>query len=139
MRACIFTCIDKSEIEFSRLEAVKYNGVDISKNRKTRRVTNFAKKKNEKALINYIVKYVSKSTEGFTHLAWHSSREYSNLIISVRFTVSELQKSNVRSFLDEKPMYENEWCYFYKWKSGTPKEVVGYLSFVNNIALSLLN
>ena len=46
------TSIDKKEIEWTRNQAANYNGVDIAKDRKTRRVTNFAKQNKEKALSN---------------------------------------------------------------------------------------
>lgn len=67
----------------------KYNGIDIAKNKKTRRVVNFAHKNKKKALSKYITKYLSKSDDKFCHLAWHCSREYSNLVTTLRITYQE--------------------------------------------------
>jgi hypothetical protein len=71
MRASIMHCINSSEINWSRESAIKYNGVDIAKNRKTRRVINFAKEKSQKSLSNYLTKYITKNDTEFTRLAWH--------------------------------------------------------------------
>jgi hypothetical protein len=138
MRACIMTLINDGLITVTREEAKNYNGVDIAKNRKTRRVTNFAQKKNEKSLVNYLTKYVTKNTEVFNHLAWHCSRDYSNLIICVRLTDSEYSRSGITNLLSKKPTFETEWFAFYKWENKVPPEVPNYLSMVNNIVLELL-
>lgn len=139
MRACIFTCIDNREINFSRLEAKNYNGVDISKDRKTRRVTNFAKQKKEKSLSNYLTKYISKNSESYTHLAWHCSRDYSNILIAYRVTNKEYITFQLGIFVSEEKVYENEWCKFFKWKTKPPPKVLQYLALINQTAQALLN
>lgn len=137
MRASIMNLINKREIEYNRIDAAKYNGVDISKNRKTKRVTNFAKKKNQKALSNYLSKYVSKSTEKFTQLAWHNSRGYSNLIIAINLTGSEFHNSALRNAIDLTTQFEQEYFIHYRWKGSTPESLLKYLEYINNIALDL--
>lgn len=138
MRACLFTSIDNNEIKYSRQDALKYNGVDIAKNRKTRRVTNFAKHKNEKNLISYLTKYVTKNDAEFYHLAWHGSRDYSNLIISVRMTSREFLVDVIRNFINEEPLFVTEWFNFYKWKKGPSPNFLKYIASANQVALSLL-
>lgn len=139
MRACLFTCIDNNEIEFSRDAAMKYNGVDISKNRKTKRVTNFAKGKRANALTNYLTKYVTKNTGAFHHLAWHSSRDYSNLIIAVRLTENEYNKTKMECLLNMDKVLTSEWFTFIPWKQQPPPEIVNYLAKVNGIIIDILD
>ena len=139
MRACLFTCIDNKEIIYSRLDAKNYNGVDIAKNRKTKRVTNFAQKKSTKTLVNYLTKYITKNNGQFTHLAWHSSRDYSNLITSIRLTEYELNNSGIKQFLSPDAIFQSEWFTFFRWKDKPPPDLLKYLSFINQKALSLLN
>jgi len=137
MRAAIFTCVDAGEIPYSRIDAKNYNGVDIAKDRKTKRVTNFAKQSKAKNLVNYLTKYISKNNGTFTHLAWHSSRDYSNLIISVRITSAEYDSSGVKQFICTEHIFENDWIRFYKWKGHPPDELLSYLKYVNQLAMSL--
>ena len=139
MRACLFTCIDQGLIDYSRLAAKNYNGVDISKNRKTKRVINFALQKSTKALTSYLTKYITKNSGSFKHLAWHSSRDYSNLIISVRLTDKEFMESGIKGYISFDTVFEGEWFSFYTWLDGPPGELLGYLSRVNREVLSLLN
>jgi hypothetical protein len=139
MRASIMHSINNNEISYSRTDAKNYNGVDISKNRKTRRVTNFAQKKNEKQLISYITKYISKNNEAYSHLAWHCSRDYSNLITAVRFTDSEYEQVIFRQSVSQQITFESEWFVFYKWIKEPPNIIMSYLASANQTALNLLN
>ena len=138
MRASIMHSINKGLINWSRDAAKKYNGVDIAKNKKTKRTTNFAKQKNQKNLTSYITKYVTKNKETFKHLAWHCSREYSALITSCRFTIEELRNSNTKLFLTRKKLFKNEWFDFFKWKDEAPIQVGNYLKICNNVLFDLL-
>jgi hypothetical protein len=139
MRAAIMTSIDKKEIEWTRNQATNYNGVDICKDRKTRRVTNFAKQNKQKSLTNYLTKYVTKNNESFPHLAWHSSRGYSNLILSVRFTNEEYSISNCGELLMTENPIESEWFIHYRWKGEPPKDLLNYLAHINQIIQHKLN
>jgi len=139
MRACIFTCIDNKEINYSRTDAIRYNGVDISKSRKTNRVTNFAKKKNEKSLVTYLTKYVSKNEGTFTHLAWHCSRDYSNLVINIRCTSNEFVKGKFNTQCQVEVLFETEWYIFKPWSNGPPENLLTYLAFANQTIISLLS
>lgn len=131
MRASIMHSINNGEVKYSRTDAMRYNGVDIAKDRKTKRVTNFAKQKKEKSLSNYLTKYVTKNDSSFTHLAWHSSRGYSNIITAVRFTWDEYSKGHTESLLDnEKPLIA-EYFTFRRWKGHPPKDLLTYLGLLN--------
>lgn len=131
MRACIMYSIDKKEIPWSRDKAKNYNGVDIAKDRKTRRVINFAKEHKQKALSNYLTKYITKNDEKFDHLAWHSSRGYSNLVIAVRFTNKEVMHSKLRYLIQKEEPLETEYYIHYRWKGSPPKDLLLYLSNIN--------
>lgn len=132
MRASIMHSINKGEITYSRVAAMRYNGVDIAKDRKTKRVTNFAKQNKQKSLSNYLTKYVTKNDSIFTHLAWHSSREYSNLITAVRFTWSEYNQGNCEAILDNEKVITSEYYTFRRWKGSPPKDLLTYLGLINN-------
>lgn len=139
MRASIMHCINNSEILYSRDKAKNYNGVDIAKDRKTRRVINFAKKNKGKSLSNYLTKYVTKNETTFQHLAWHSSRGYSNLITKLRFTSMEISQSNIMSLVDQEKILDSQYFTFYRWKTEPPKEFLQYLAEINQHIQSLLN
>jgi len=132
MRASIMHSINKGEIQYSRIDAMRYNGVDIAKDRKTRRVTNFAKGNKQKSLANYLTKYITKNNSTFTHLAWHSSRGYSNLITAVRFTMSEYSKGNVEQLVDNEKPIIHEFYTFRRWKGSPPKDLLTYLGCLNH-------
>jgi len=132
MRASIMHSINKGEIVYSRLDAMRYNGVDIAKDRKTKRVTNFAKGNKQKSLSNYLTKYITKNNSTFTHLAWHSSRGYSNLITAVRFTWNEYSKGNVEQMLDNEKPIIHEYYTFRRWKGSPPKDLLTYLGLLNH-------
>lgn len=139
MRAAIMTAIDRKDITWTRDAAMKYNGVDISKNRKTKRVTNFAKGKNEKQLMNYLTKYVTKNQDTYQHLAWHNSRGYSNLIVSVNLTSSEFIHYQLTTFLDHDRVLEDQFFEFRRWAGGPPGFVTRYFESINQYVQSILN
>lgn len=139
MRASIMHSINAGEINWSRNQAMRYNGVDICKDRKTRRVTNFAKMKSQRSLANYLTKYVTKNDSTFQNLAWHSSRGYSNLITSVRFTYGEILNSKVKHLIDRENPLTGEYYLHYNWKQLPPKDLMTYLALINqHIQLNLL-
>ena len=139
MRASIMHCINDGSIQYDRSTATRYNGVHIAKDRKTGRVINFAKQNRQKSLSNYLTKYVTKNNERFTHLAWHSSREYSNLIIAIRFTESEIFNSNLMNLVNMETKLEGQYYIFYRWKGSPPPALINYLSQLNNSIQSQLN
>lgn len=137
MRASIMHCINNNEIQYPRENATRYNGVDIAKDRKTKRVINFAKQNKQKSLSNYLTKYVTKNDEAFIHLAWHSSRGYSNLITAVRFTWKEYSNSKTESMLDNESIISCEYYTFRRWKGKPPNDLLTYLAVTNQYIQSL--
>lgn len=137
MRACIFTCIDQGLINYSRKEAVKYNGVDIAKDRKTKRIVNFALQKKQRSLVNYITKYVTKNNGTFQQLAWHCSRDFSNLVLEFRITDSELIKSLWLDMINHAKVFHNDFILFKPWLKKPPDKVSEYLGFINHSIINL--
>jgi hypothetical protein len=138
MRASIMRQIDEGKINWSRSAATRYNGVDIAKDRKTKRVVNFAKGNKQIALRNYLTKYVTKNNTKFQMLAWHCSRDYSNTVTGYALTRSELIEGKLFSNVRQYNIYENDWIVFYSWQESTPKTVMKYLTNVNNQVQKLL-
>jgi hypothetical protein len=131
MRACLFTCIDQKLINWSKSEAIKYNGIDLAKDRKTKRVVNFAKRNKNKALAAYLTKYVTKNDGNFQNLCWHCSRDYSNLVTSFAVTLAEYLQGKFSRLIDRDEPLVTEWFRFYRWKGPPPDIVTGYISNLN--------
>lgn len=123
----------RGEIDHNVYACKRYNGVDISKNRKTRKVTNFAEgKRGRRALIGYISKYITKNDGEFSHLAWHNSRGFSQLFTGVTFTFEEFQ--NVYAlvpFVRRQSAIRNEYFMYFPWLSDPPPQLVGELVKLN--------
>jgi len=132
MRTTLTTFSKKGLIDISVFACKRYNGVDIAKNRKTKRVTNFAIKKGAKALAVYLTKYVTKNNEPFRHLAWHNSRGYSSLFTAITFTVSEFIKAGFKEFVLARSVIQNEFFKFFPWKSDPPDLIIQHLAALNN-------
>lgn len=132
MRAAMMRSVDNGEIEMNRDDIKKYNGVDICKDKKTRRVINFAKRKSQKALSNYLAKYVTKNDEKFPQLAWHNSRTYTNVITHVQLTLHEYNKTPLQNHLDTDNPLCCEWFTFYRWKGRPPDSISSYLGYATN-------
>jgi hypothetical protein len=138
MRAAIMTSIKNRTINWTNEAAKNYNGVDIAKDRTSKRVINFASNNKSRSLANYLTKYISKNTSTFSHLAWHCSRDYSNLVIQINIADSEFIKHQLSRYIDFEPLFDNEWIRFFKWTNGPPKELVKYLSLINNHIVNLI-
>ena len=82
VKQAIATQIKKEKIPYDIEKIQKYSGVDIAKNRNTRRVTNFAKESKTSKLCKYVTKYVTKNDTKFETLMYHSSRSVSALFTS---------------------------------------------------------
>ncbi len=136
MAGTLKTFARRGEIPFSVHQCKRYNGVDISKNRKTKRVTNFAIKKGTRALVTYLTKYVTKNNEGFTHLAWHNSRGYSSIFTGVTFTIQEFKGVNkFHHYLerDRRKWFETEYFFFAPWAdTGPPIKIEEHLYELNS-------
>ena len=132
MRITLATFAKKKLINYSVYQAKRYNGVDICKNRKTGRVTNFAIKKGSRSLANYLTKYVTKNNESFEHLAWHNSRGYSCIFTGITFTVQEFVKYGFKTLLLQRSVISNKFFAFYPWLTDPPEAITRHLFDVNS-------
>lgn len=132
MRTTLCTFAKKNEIPFNVFQCRRYNGIDISKNRKTGRVTNFAIKKGSRALATYLTKYVTKNDESFSHLAWHNSRGFSALFTGITFTVPEFLAYGFDKMLIRHSVLANEFFMFFPWIKDPPGAITRHLWDVNS-------
>ena len=139
MVSCLVTCSKNKEIDYSLYQCKRYNGVDIAKNRKEKKVTNFALgRRGRRALTTYLTKYITKNDGEFTHLAWHNSRGFSELFTGVTFTVNEFTTVyNFTVFVCRHSAISNEYFQFHPWVNGPPPQLEGELlklnSFIQNL------
>lgn len=83
--------LNRKEFNYDRDKIENYNGVDIAKNRTSRKVINFAKQKDKKLIINYLTKYITKNDTEFYRLPFHSSHSISNLTSTAKIDSYEAQ------------------------------------------------
>jgi hypothetical protein len=133
MAGTLKTFARRGELPATVHQCSRYNGVDISKNRNTKRVINFAIKKGSRALSNYLTKYVTKNDVEFSHLAWHNSRGYSQLFTGVTFTLEEFKKFAFGFFLDRRRVFEiGDFAKFIPWIRDPPPLVEDHLYKLNS-------
>lgn len=138
MRGTLKTAARRGEIPFSVYACKKYNGVDIAKDRKTKKVIDFAaSKRGRRSLGNYLTKYVTKNDTKFEHLAWHNSRGFSSLFTGITFNKDEFQLHGLWKFLDFSKQFESEFAVFVPWKDGPPRAVMETINYPNNFIQSL--
>lgn len=119
----------------------RYNGVDIAKNRNTKRVTNFAIKKGGRSLAVYLTKYVTKNDAKFSHLAWHNSREFSALFTGVTFTRDEIFANgwHRQGVIDKTKRHETEHFVFVPWYKDPPDKLIRHLAELNDFVLEQIS
>lgn len=132
MRGTLKNFIKTGEIQYSAYQCNRYNGVDIAKNRETKRVTNFAVKKGSKSLIGYLTKYITKNDTAFSHLAWHNSRGFSSIFTGVTFTVPEFVTYGFNSLIDRTRVFDTEYFKFIPWLNDPPKLLTDHLYKINS-------
>ena len=132
MRTTLTTFAKRGLLPVSVYAIKRYNGVDIAKNRKTGRVTNFAIKKGARSLAHYLTKYVTKNDTPFSHLAWHNSRGYSALFTGVTFTVAEFLKLDWKKYVLPRSVVSNEFFKFFPWLNDPPDLLLDHLAALNN-------
>lgn len=129
----------------------KYNGVHLSKHKKTGKPINFAIKKGAKALADYLTKYVTKNdagqkrddgsliAPGFTHLAWHNSRGFSCLFTGITCTIKEFTEAGYGAYLFRGRMVRSNFSIFIPWDQGPPPAFKKHLYEVNSLVHELLD
>jgi len=133
MRGTLKTFARRGELPFSVYQCNRYNGVDIAKNKNTRKVTNFAIKKGSRALVTYLTKYVTKNDGSFTHLAWHNSRGFSSIFTGVTFSVPEFEAHGWGCWLDEWKGFETDFFIFIPWSGVPPPPLLEHLFQINTV------
>lgn len=122
---------DKRLIHWSRKEIMKYNGVHITKNRDSKRPVNFAAGGKDKALANYLTKYITKNNTTMDHLAWHCSRDWSALVLGMTFTREEIARFTTGRNYEPEPL-EGEYATFWRWaKFRPPDKFAQHLADIN--------
>lgn len=139
MRISLRTMALRGDIVFTPMQCYRYNGVDIAKDKKTRRVINFALRKKARTLAHYLTKYVTKNDERFSHLAWHNSRGYSAIFTGVTFTVSEFRQKGFSWYLDRRNKKVMEFAVFIPWIEEMPPPIRDHLYQLNTFIQSQLN
>lgn len=131
MKETLVNAVKKKEIKWTIRAAEKYNGVDIQKNKYTRKTTNFADPAAGAALAKYVSKYITKNNAPSEYQRWHCSREWSGLCTGVALTENEAKK--FWHVIDHDDTIENEFFIFYRWRNGQncPENVQKYLAGVN--------
>jgi hypothetical protein len=131
MKECICNLIRKGVITNWNLHAAKrYNGVDIDKNRKTKKVVNFAEHGKQRSLARYLTKYLTKNETKLYRLPWHCSRDWSAMIVGVALTREEIGRFITGKNLDPNKL-AGEYCDFYRWHGYPPDPLQKYLSWMN--------
>jgi hypothetical protein len=143
-------CNGKNGEQYYLPSIAKYNGVHISRNKKTGQIINFAVKRNSRALATYLTKYITKNNAGvpdetghievpaFTHLAWHNSRGFSCLFTGVTFTIAEFNALGFRPFLNGVRKFEMNFATFIPWLYGPPPELYDHLFNLNSTVLAII-
>ena len=139
MRGILKAYSRRGEINFSVYQCNRYNGVDIAKNRNTKRVTNFALKKGQKSLITYLTKYVTKNNTKFGHLAWHNSRGFSSIFTGITFTFAEFETFGFAHLVNEWKLFENDYFIFVPWHDKPPDVIIDHLYQLNTYLQNQLN
>lgn len=131
MKQSICNAIRKGTLSNWNLHAAKrYNGVDIDKNRKTKKVVNFAEHGKQRSLARYLTKYVTKNETKLYRLPWHCSRDWSAMIVGVALTREEVARFISGKNLDPNKL-AGEYCDFYRWRGYPPERLQNYLGWMN--------
>jgi hypothetical protein len=131
MKETLLNGLNKREFQYDRRKLQNYNGVDLMKDRTTRKVINFAKSKDYKNVSKYVTKYVTKNKTSMSRQVWHCSRLLSNLATKVNITEDELVTLENHIANDLKPIFENEHIMFFAFKPNTETVFHKMLRYVN--------
>ena len=135
MKKLIHYYIRKGEIKWNHYSCSRYNGVDIAKDRISRKVTNFAANTNGKIIASYLTKYISKGKELFSRQAWQCSKSLSAIFTKYNMTFAEFERDFLHYIDVDKPIIESDFFTFYGWIKAPPPEIVFLLHTVNSKAV----
>jgi hypothetical protein len=131
MKNLLHYYIRKKKITITHMQAKKYNGVDIAKNRKNRRVTNFAVKGKTKILSHYLTKYITKSEEKFPEQAWQASRTIANLFTKYCMTETEFYDIFLEYIDLNECLIQTEFFNFFRWAKSPPIVFLNTIQKIN--------
>ena len=129
MRVILCNQVRKGKLDWNLQAAKKYNGVDIGKDRNTKKVVNFGEPKKRARLVSYITKYISKGKKarddepekkGFPHLAWHNSRGFSSMFTGVSLTAIEGKFLGIRKMVNLARKFVKEFFAWIPWATNNP-------------------
>lgn len=137
--------VRKGALKWNLQAAKRYNGVDLDKDRKTKKVINFGEPKKRRNLVAYITKYCSKgkkpregeeAKKGFPHLAWHNSRGFSSMFTGVSLTKAESVSLGIRGMLNFAKIFISEYFSWLPWSANIPPGIfTGMLRTANQAIL----
>lgn len=131
MRNLLHFYIRKQKINWSHISAAIYNGVDLAKDRRTRRVTNFAATNSGKNLSGYLTKYISKSDTPFNRQAWQCSKDLSGYFTHVCITESEFQDKFLQYIDENECLIVSDFFNYFRWANSPPPEIRQLLCNIN--------
>lgn len=136
MRNLLHYAIRNHGLNWNHFAAAKYNGVDICKDRVSKKVVNFAKNNSGKALGRYLTKYITKSDTKFKHQAWQCDKKLTGLFTKYNLTISEFESRFMQKIDPENPLIETDFFMFFPWTKAPPKPISILLAEINHCALN---
>lgn len=123
--------IRKGKLNWSHISASKYNGLDLAKDPKTRKVTNFAAINNGRKLASYLTKYCSKGNGTFNRQAWQASKQVLALFTEILINHDEAELYLTECIDRENPIFiDTHFCY-YRYLKSPPDFVSHFLADIN--------
>lgn len=137
LRETLINAYSSDNQVFKGYNPINYSGVDLAKDRKTRRVVNFAQGASKQAISYYITKYITKNDSEFTHLCWHCSRDISNLFNYAALDYTDKQLADLlQQFKHKYIVTETAIIYIFETDFVVP-EITEMQAFNNIIADSI--
>lgn len=139
MKKILLDLFRKKELpHWPREKIMKYNGIDIAKNRDSKRPVNFAAGNKGASLANYLTKYITKNETTMEHLAWHCSRDWSALVLGITCTRQELGTFVTGKMIDHN-FLDTRYCEFYRWTDYKPPDkLADHLGHINYEVLNFV-
>ena len=136
MKKSLHNAIRKGLLPWNHYACSKYNGVDIAKDRITKKITNYALQGKQSSIAAYMTKYMTKSTEVFHRQAWQSSKSLTQIFTKYNMTFDEFESLLINAIEPDYPLFDTDFYMFYKWRKGVPAEIKYMLRLVNKNVLS---
>jgi len=133
VKASLIYKLNRKEFSYDRTKIENYNGVDIMKNRTTGKVINLAKQKDNKLIISYITKYITKNEGEFSRLPFHSSHTISKLTNKYLIDQYEAQIiwDNHQAHNQNPKKWETEYCTIVFFSNNVDEEIFTKIDELN--------